>query len=135
MTHPDSDTLLRFVLETLDESGKHEVSRHLSQCGECLEAKDRLQEEVASLGQIEFTVDTPAPPRLLRRHLTVLAVSRWAAVLGAGFILGYLTANFSEPHHSIPVQQRFVPTRNAVDATEFIPCQAVDSKTTLGGAR
>ncbi len=133
MTHPDGDVLLKYVLQTLDESDRQAVDQHLSLCRECRSLRERTQGEVERLGRIEFHIDVPAPPELPRGHWTAMAVWRWAAVLGVGFILGYVTANLSESPPSIPVQQRLIPTRNAGDSSEFISCQAVDVSATMGG--
>jgi hypothetical protein len=58
-----------------------------------------------------------------------LAVSRLAAVLVLGFLMGYVTAQLSDRTISIPVQQRVIPVQLAVPSSEYIPCQAVDLKT------
>ena len=129
MTHPDEDTLLKFVLETLDEPDHSIVRTHLSVCRECQEIQKRLVSEVTRLQSVGVHVDVPAPPGLPHRWRFPLAVSRWAAVLAAGFLLGYLTANISAPLRTIPVQQRLAPTPDGGDTSLFISCKPVDVST------
>ena len=126
MTHPDDDTLLKFVLETLDGPDNVIVRKHLSACKECQESWQRISRELTRLESVTFHVDVPAPPGLPHRWRLPLEVSRWAAVLAAGFLLGYLTANISTPLQTMPVQQRLTPTLEGGDTSMFISCKAVD---------
>jgi hypothetical protein len=133
MTHPDADTLLRFVLQTLDDSDSSSVAEHMSACEECKELQQKLLGEVERLERIDFDINVPVPPRLPRRSRLIPEVSRWAAVLAIGFLLGYLTAQLLDPVHPVPVQQRLIPTQAKVPSSGYISCQAVDVKTTLAG--
>lgn len=126
MTHPDADTLLKFVIKTLDESGSSSVTEHLSNCEACRNLQQKLLGEVEKLGQIDFRIDIPSPPALPQRPRMTPAVSRWAAVLAAGFLLGYLTAQLEAPLHPIPVQQRLIPTQGGVPSSGYVSCQAID---------
>lgn len=128
MTHPDADTLLKFVLKTLDESKSSSVAEHLSVCEKCRDLQQKLLGELARLEGIEIHIDVPAPPGLPRRSRLPLAVSRWAAVLATGFLLGYMTAQLSDPVRPIPVQQRLIPTQGEVSSSGYVSCQAVDVK-------
>ncbi|HEX7571897.1 MAG TPA: hypothetical protein VF514_02310 [Bacteroidota bacterium] len=128
MTHPDADTLLKFVIQTLDESESSSVAEHLSVCEKCRDLRQKLLGEFARMGEVEFRIDTPEPPGLPRRLRMTLAVSRWAAVLAIGFLLGYLTAQLSDPVRPVVVQQRLIPTRGEVSSSGYISCQAVDVK-------
>jgi len=125
MTHPDADTILKFVLQMLDEPDIAHVRNHLSECEECRKLQQQYLGEIKRLERIDFHVDVPAPPALSRRSRLIPEVPRWAAVLAAGFLLGFLTAQVAAPHHPIPVQQHLIPARGTVD-TGFISCQAVD---------
>jgi hypothetical protein len=129
MTHPDSDTLLEFVLQTLDESGDSAVREHLSACEQCRERQRRLEGEVTRLARIDLPVELVGPPRLPRRSRLVISVSKFAAVLAAGFLLGYATALLSNPVRPIPVQQHMIPARIAVPSSGYVPCQGVDLRT------
>ena len=129
MTHPDHDTLLRFVLQTLDEPDNAIVSGHLPACEECRELEQKFLSEVEKLQGIKFHIAVPAPPRLTRRSRRLVVVSRWAAVLATGFLLGYMTAQLSDPVRPVVVQQRLIPTRAEVSSSAFVSCQAIDVTT------
>jgi anti-sigma factor RsiW len=129
MTHPDADTLLKFVLQTLDESDTRSVMEHLQACEECRGLQQKLLGELARLGKIDFQIDIPSPPGLPRRSRLPLAVSRWAAVLAIGFLLGYMTAQLSDPVRPVVVQQRLIPTRAEASASRYVSCQALDATT------
>jgi hypothetical protein len=129
MTHPDGDTLLQFVLQTLDESGNSAVREHLSACEQCIERQRKLEGEITRLASIHLPVKMIAPPRLPRRSRLTTSVSKIAAVLAAGFLLGYATALLSNPVHPIPVQQRLIPAQFRVPSSEYVPCRQVDLRT------
>jgi predicted anti-sigma-YlaC factor YlaD len=129
MTHPNADTLLEFVLQTLEESDNSIVREHLSTCEQCRELQQMLEGEVKRLESIDMHFDVPSPPRLPRRSRLLMTVSRLAAVLAVGFLLGYVTAQLFDPVRPIPVQQRLIPTQVEVSSSGYIPCQAVDLKT------
>ena len=129
MTHPDADTLLKFALKTLDESDSSSVSAHLSVCEKCRVLQQKILGELARLEEVEIHTDVPAPPGLPRRLRLPLAVSRWAAVLAIGFLLGYMTAQLSDPVRPVVVQQRLIPTRAEVSSSGFVSCQAIDVTT------
>jgi hypothetical protein len=129
MTHPDSDTLLGFVLQTLDESDSSAVREHLSACEECRERQRKLEGEVARLASVDLQVKMVAPPRLPRRSRLHISVSKFAAVLAAGFLLGYATALLSNPVRPVPVQQRLIPAQVIVPSSGYVPCQGVDLRT------
>lgn len=128
MIHPDGDTLLKFVLQTLDESENAAVREHVSACEQCREQEWKLEGEVKRLASIDFRVDMVAPPRLPRRSRLFSTVLRSAAVLAVGFVVGYATAELSNPVHPIPLQQRLIPAEIAVPHSGYIPCQEVDMK-------
>jgi hypothetical protein len=129
MTHPDSDTLLKYTLRILDGPEESIVQNHLSTCEQCRVLQQDLQGEVKMLGGVNLHIGMPEPPRLPRRSRVSLAVSRLAAVLVLGFLMGYVTAQLSDRTISIPVQQRLIPVQLAVPSSAYIPCQAVDLKT------
>ena len=129
MTHPDADTLLKYVLQTLDESESSSVAEHIAVCENCRNLAQKLLSECTRMGEIEFHVDAPEPPGLPRQPRMILTMLRWAAVLATGFLLGYLTAQLSDPVRPVIVQQRMVPTRAEVSSSGFVSCQAVDVTT------
>ena len=129
MTHPDADTLLKFALKTLDQSESSSVAEHLSVCEKCKDLQQKILGELARLEEVEIHTDVPAPPGLPRRLRLPLAVSRWAAVLAIGFLLGYMTAQLSDPVRPVVVQQRLIPTRAEVSSSGFVSCQAIDVTT------
>jgi predicted anti-sigma-YlaC factor YlaD len=129
MTHPDADTLLKFALKTLDESESSSVAEHLSVCEKCRDLQQKILGELARLEEVEIHIDVPAPPGIPRRRRMALAVLRWAAVLATGFLLGYMTAQLSDPVRPVVVQQRLIPTRAEVSSSGYVSCQAIDVTT------
>jgi hypothetical protein len=135
MTHPDGDTILKFALQVLDEPESLVVREHLSLCRQCSNLHMKALSDVARLENIEFWVRVPAPSRLPRRPRLTSDVWRWAAILATGFLLGYITANLSEPLRPIPVRQHLVPTSDPGDSSGFVSCPALDVKATFEGVR
>ena len=128
MTHPNDDKLLEFVLETLEETDYLVVRAHLLECKQCRDLQQKLQNQVERLGSIDMHIDIPEPssfPRTLRHA----AAWKWAAVLAAGFLLGFLTAQLSDNAHPIPVPQRLIPIEAQTSSAGYVPCQALDLKT------
>jgi len=128
MTHPDSDTLLKYVLRTLEETDESIVHDHLLTCEQCRALQQNLQGEVRRLGEVNLHIEMPAPPRLPRKLRVPNAVTRLAAALAVGFLMGYVTAQISDRTISVPVQQRLIPARMVVPSSGYIPSQAVDLK-------
>lgn len=128
MTHPDGDTLLKFELQMLEEQEHEAVQRHLLTCNSCRELHQKVLGDVTRLRNFTMDVTVPAPPPLIRHPLSKVEVWRWAAVLAAGFLLGYITANLSESVRPIPVQQHMMPTSEKKDSVGFVSCPAVDAK-------
>jgi anti-sigma factor ChrR (cupin superfamily) len=127
MTHPDGDTLLKFVLQTLDESENEAVRQHLRACDRCTEEERKLEGELRRLSALELPVEKFTPPRLPRRSIAPLL--KVAAVLAVGFLLGYATAQLSNTVHPVPVQQRLIPSQIAVPSSGYVPAQEVDVRT------
>ena len=126
MNHVDGDTLLKYVLETLDEQTEAAVRDHVSVCDRCSRAAGKLQAEVQRMAGIEIRMSDAAPPPLPRRFRILQSASRMAAVLAVGFLFGYLTAEVSNPPLRVPVQQRLIPTVVARNDTDYVPCEATD---------
>jgi anti-sigma factor RsiW len=126
MTHLDEDTLLKFVLETLDAPDASLVREHLAECQLCTQQEKKFRMEVGRLIDVEVQVEAVAPPRLPRRMRILAVATRAAAILAVGFLAGYLTAELSHPIRPETVQQRLVPGRLTTPPSGYIPCQAVD---------
>jgi hypothetical protein len=125
MNHPDDDTLLKLVLETLDDVDVAPLREHLSACRGCTEKKERIEAEVGRLRGIAVRVEGVAP-RLPRGRRVLLVAVGAAAILVVGFFSGYLTAELSNPIRPSPVQQRLIPASPVASSTGYISCQAVD---------
>lgn len=129
MIHPDSDTLLKFVLQTLDDSENEAVRQHLSHCEQCREEERKTEGGVRRLSSVDIPLEMVVPPPLPRRSHVLIAALKVAAVLAAGFVLGYATAELSNPIRPIPVQQRLIPSQIAVPSSGYVPAQEVDVRT------
>ena len=126
MTHPESDMLLKFVLETLDGADSAAVDEHLSACAQCREQVRKLEGEVRKLASVDLQVEMVAPPRLPRMSRLLTSAWKFAAVLAGGFLLGYATAQLSDPIKPVAVQQHLIPSHVAVPSSGYVPCQEVD---------
>ena len=128
MNHLDGDTLLMHLLETLDEQAEAAVRDHLSVCDACRQESGRLRKEIQRISRIDVRVGGANPPPLPGRYRVLRTVSRMAAVLAVGFMLGYLTADLSNTRLPVPVQQRVIPGVVAGTDTDYVPCAAIDLK-------
>jgi anti-sigma factor RsiW len=129
MNHPNGDTLLKYVLGTLDESETEAVRQHLSSCEECSKEERKIDGEVRRLSSVDIPLETGEPPRLPRRPRGLVPVLKVAAVLAVGFSIGYATAELSNPAPPIPVQQRLIPSHVVVPSSGYVPVQEVDVRT------
>ena len=126
MTHVDDDTLLKFVLEILDNPDESLVRDHLSMCTECRQKSANFQHDVAALGTVEFLHDRVAQPRMPRTTRGRLSALTAAAVLVAGFLGGYVTSELSNPDRVVVVQQHVQPTPVVVPVTQYVSCEQID---------
>jgi len=126
MMHIDDDTLLKFVLETLDEPDNGTVRDHLSLCPICSGKRLELQREVRSLASVDFQVDAVVPPRLPQRSRRSMMIVRFAAVLAVGFVAGYIMSEVSAPQTTTTVGQQLRPAPVAAPITRPAPCSAID---------
>jgi len=126
MTHLDEDTLLKFVLETLDEQDASLVREHLSGCQPCAHQEKKLRMEVRRLSGVEVHLEEVTPPGLPRRMRILAVATRAAAILAVGFLAGFLTAELTHPARVETVQQRLVPNRMMTPSSGYTPCRAVD---------
>jgi hypothetical protein len=128
MTHPNDDRLLEFVLQTLEESEYSVVRAHLLECEQCRDLQRKLQSQVERLGSIDMQIDMAEPSRLPGTPRQFVAAWRWAAVLAAGFLVGFLTARLSDNAHPIAVPQRLIPAEAPTPSSGYVTCQALDLK-------
>jgi anti-sigma factor RsiW len=129
MNHPNGDTLLKYVLGTLDESETEAIRQHLSSCEECRNEERKIDGEVTRLSIVDIPLGTVEPPRLPRKTRRLVPVLKAAAVLAVGFFIGYATAELSNPVSPIPVQQRLIPSQVAVPSSGYVPVREVDIRT------
>ncbi len=126
MNHIDSDTILKFILETLDPADESAVRGHLSECEACRGECEKVQSDVERFSTIPVQVEEVEPPRLpLKRPLLVMA-SRAAALLAAGFLAGYMSAELSSPVRPRGIQQHLIPSHASVPPSGYFSCEAVD---------
>lgn len=88
MNHPTDDTLLRLVLELLDEDESHSVRGHLEMCADCRARYERMRANTDMLGSISPDVEAPSLPsrtHVVRFHPLLKA----AALLAVGFFGGF----------------------------------------------
>ncbi len=125
MDHIDDDTLLKTALEILDQAEEASVRDHLSRCASCSRRLSQLQRDIGELGAVGFPT-MKAPLRQKGKTVLSLRVLRAAAVLAAGFLAGYVTAEIANPGEPIVVAQNFVPAPEGLAPMQNVPCKEVD---------
>ncbi len=131
MTHPNEDTLLQFVLQTLVESDSSDIKEHLTGCMDCRASVRRMREEVGRIGSVRIQVDVPSAPILPVFQDAPWRRWGWAAGLAAGFLLGILTAHLADGGRPETVPQRLVTRAASSPTSGFTPCRAQDLQTVI----
>ncbi len=94
--HPEEDTLLQYVLETLDRSDAIETRTHLDNCSTCRDIEERLRSDVQDLAELPIPVEIPSVPYPARVRKSVPLLQA-AALLLIGFALGVFSSRLSQP--------------------------------------
>lgn len=129
MNHPDNDTLLRYALETADESERGDLGTHLAGCPDCSRALGEITRDLDLISGSDPAAGVPhpgVPPLPAFRYVHLRTAFRAAAAVAVILLGGYLvTGPARDPQISV-VPQRFRPAAAVVPAGEFAPCEVVD---------
>jgi hypothetical protein len=131
MKHPETDTLLQAILETLQEPELTSVQHHVSGCPECAAHWKELEGQVQTITGVAYPSGEIVPPRLPARHVLGKSILKAAAVLVMGFLMGYATAHLAEEEPRTIVGQRLQPATIPVTTTRNTPSEAIDCATLL----
>ena len=124
MTHIDDQTILRYVIDTLDEEERSAVLGHISACEQCMREAERTRSDVERISGFALHLPKTTPPPLMRRASPLAVIARMAAVLVVGFLLGYVTAEMSNPTVSIPVKERLLVSSADSHGPGYAPSEA-----------
>ena len=77
MNHPTDDTLLKLVLELLDDNENAALREHLDRCADCRARYERMRANTDMLGSISPDVEAPSLPS--RTHVVRFGSDQQAA--------------------------------------------------------
>ncbi len=126
MKHYDEDTLLKSVLNLLNDEEAWELKKHLLECKECGAKLEKIKRETDTIGEIDLQI----PPRSYRfprkKKAALPLILKTAAVLSAGFIAGYLTSDMSKTCKAGVVPQCIERQASVETAGGFVVCEAFE---------
>jgi anti-sigma factor RsiW len=121
MIHPDEDTLLKLVLETLDEAAAGQAVEHLAACEPCRAIFNRLKADTVLLGSFDPPLAISVPPLPKAKMVSLKPFLRAAAILIIGFSAGFLASEWSRPQAVVVVEQSLV-THAPPDSIAYAAC-------------
>ena len=125
MNHYDEDTIIKYVLETLDNNEFALVNNHLEECEICNAKADKVKNEIEMISSFNANIeDIEYQPKLKSSHSYVWL--KRAAVLVIGFLTGYLTSTLTQPEQVNVVEQKLIPKTLGISALEFTSCSNTD---------
>ena len=128
MTHLSEDELLAFALEA-DESPSRraDVAAHLDACAACRVLIATIERDLGILGGIEPAA-RPVPVRTPRpRRLVLRAFPEAAALLAAGFVLGFGLAGWTRQEATCISPAYFTPSPPADSLMLYAVSDATDA--------
>lgn len=126
MNHPDSDAILKYALETLGPDEFRDIETHVTSCGECRRTLDSIRADITLISGLDAEAAGAAPLTPFRPRAPFLPALRFAAVLVAGFLAGYLLSEQGRTGPVTVVPQRFEPSPAPVAADRFTSCDVID---------
>ena len=126
MNHIDNDTLLKFVLELLDDQENKRIQEHLSQCERCRATLENTQRQIDIIGSIDPEIDALHYPLPRAQHISFLPVLKAAALVLIGFVVGVGTANLHQPEQVNVVPQHIELSSPQSPAAAFTSCESLD---------
>jgi len=113
--HYSEDILLQYTLELLDTQEVNKITEHLQTCAACADTLSAIAGDIASLKQIDLSIDPPRFPMPTRKNQNTPSLFWAAALLIVGFALGLLARSSgsenrvtlysqTSPHHAMESQ-------------------------------
>jgi hypothetical protein len=98
MNHINEDTLLKYVLEIIDDEHEYsDIKYHLTTCAECRTRLEKIQSDLDIIGDIKPAgSDIDLPVRQKRQNI-FYPILRAAALIIFGIVIGYGAANLRKP--------------------------------------
>ena len=106
MNHIDEDLLMKYALQLLEKQEAAALTEHLSECSDCRVRLDGVRQEIELIGSLEPKIEFPPIPLPKARGIRIPVWLRAAALLFAGFMIGYGASLFSEDQVVIVVPHR-----------------------------
>lgn len=97
MKHYDEDYLLKGSLDLLDEAETREFEIHLERCDECRGELDRIRCDNKVIASVQPIFVKPEYVYPLAMKFSFKSLSKIAALLLMGFIVGYSSSILSRP--------------------------------------
>ena len=126
MKHPDDDSLLKSVLELLDEHEASELKNHLRQCDDCRKRFERLRREMNIISSIEPKINQQTFPLPRSNNITYVTLMKAAALLIIGFMAGYGVSHLSSPECVNAVGHQLKPSAPPESLMRYAACESVD---------
>jgi anti-sigma factor RsiW len=126
MEHPTDDSLLKSVLQLLDEQEESDLKHHLAQCAECRARFERLQRETDIIGSIEPETGQQTFPLPRVKNITYITFLKAAALLVIGFMAGYGTSHLSSPECINVVGHQLTTSAPSESISRYAVCESVD---------
>ena len=125
MNHINDDLILKYALETLDEKEVNFIENHFTDCDECRESLNEIQNEIdlicsfnPEMGETTFSI--PKEKAKLNNWV------KWVALLLIGFIAGYSTSSIIPKSRTTIVEQKLITHTPEISEIQFISCANVD---------
>lgn len=124
MKHFDENTILKYLLEVLDENDSQSVKNHLSECDICLSILNDLKKQNELITSYNPKIENVYVPINKKNNYPVWL--KRAAILIIDFLLGYYTSTLLQPEQITIVEQFSVSKSLQVTSTNFTICPFID---------
>jgi len=125
MNHFDEDTILKFVLEVLDDDELKKVRDHLIDCEICNTKFNDIKKQNELIGSYNPDVENKFMPIYKKKNNYSVWIKR-AAVLLMGFLLGYSASVILYPNQVVVVEQYLISKSPQAISTNFTECPNID---------
>jgi hypothetical protein len=88
-----------------------------------------VQRQIDRLGSVDIHIDVPEVPYPSHGQGHSATVWKWAAVLAAGFLTGFLTGRLVEHPRIVPVPQTLTTVQATTSSFGHVTCRAENLKT------
>ena len=132
MKHYDEDTLLKASLNVLELEESAEVMKHLETCTECRRKYAEIKKGNTIITGYEPIINKAELPLPKTRRPAKYGVLKAAAILLAGFGIGYMAGNLNRPLAVNITKQTLVAKAQLSENQDYIHSEVLDLKIDLG---